>query len=76
MNHNIQLFIHDSFFDSFSALPKQIQKRTRELLKEFKENPTSSAINYEKISSFKDQTLRTIRVNDKYRAIVQAPEKR
>ena len=75
MNHNIQLFIHDSFFDSFSALPKQIQKRTRELLKEFKENPTSSAINYEKISSFKDQTLRTIRVNDKYRAIVQAPEK-
>jgi len=75
MNHTIQLFIHDSFFDSFSALPKQIQKRTRELLKEFKENPTSSAINYEKISIFKDQSLRTIRVNDKYRAIVQAPDK-
>lgn len=75
MNHNIQLFIHDSFFDSFASLPKHIQKRTRELLKEFKENPTSSAINYEKISSFADQSLRTIRVNDKYRAIVQAPEK-
>lgn len=73
MAPSIQLFIHDSFFDSFSALPKQIQKRTRELLKKFKENPTSSAINYEKIASFKDQSLRTVRVTDKYRAIVQAP---
>jgi superfamily I DNA/RNA helicase/mRNA-degrading endonuclease RelE of RelBE toxin-antitoxin system len=74
MISNIQLFIHDSFFDAFSVLPKQIQKRTRELLKKFKENPESSAINYEKISSFKDQSLRTVRVSDKYRAIVKAPE--
>lgn len=75
MNHNIQLFIHDSFFDSFSALPKQIQKKTREFLKKFKENPTSSAINYEKIINFVDQSLRTVRIDNKYRAIVQAPEK-
>jgi mRNA-degrading endonuclease RelE of RelBE toxin-antitoxin system len=75
MNHDIQLFIHDSFFDSFSSLPKHIQKQTRDLLKKFRENPTSSAINYEKISSFADQSLRTVRVTDKYRAIVQAPEK-
>ena len=75
MNHTIQLFIHDSFFDSFSALPKQIQKKTREFLKKFKENPTSSAINYEKIISFVDQSLRTVRIDGKYRAIVQAPDK-
>ena len=75
MNHNIQLFIHDSFFDSFSALPKQIQKKTREFLKKFKENPTSAAINYEKIINFVDQSLRTVRIDNKYRAIVQAPEK-
>lgn len=74
MNHNIQLFIHDSFFDSFSTLPKQIQKKTREFLKKFKENPTSSAINYEKIVSFIDKSLRTVRIDNKYRAIVQAPE--
>jgi mRNA-degrading endonuclease RelE of RelBE toxin-antitoxin system len=73
MSSNIQLFIHDSFFDAFSVLPKQIQKRTRELLKKFKENPESPAINYEKISAFKDQSLRTVRVSDKYRAIVKAP---
>lgn len=75
MNHNIQLFIHDSFFDSFSTLPKQIQKKTREFLKKFKENPTSAAINYEKIINFVDQSLRTVRIDNKYRAIVQAPEK-
>lgn len=75
MTHNIQLFIHDSFFDSFSVLPKQIQKKTREFLKKFKENPTSSAINLEKILDFVDQSLRTVRIDGKYRAIVQAPEK-
>ena len=74
MDHKIQLFIHDSFFDSFSTLPKQIQKKTREFLKKFKENPTSAAINLEKITNFVDQSLRTVRIGDKYRAIVQAPE--
>ncbi len=75
MNHDIQLFIHDSFFDAFAALPRQIQKKTRDFLRKFKENPTSSAINYEKIKVFKDQSLRTVRIDSNYRAIVQAPEK-
>lgn len=75
MNHDIQLFIHDSFFDSFSDLPRQIQKKTREFLKKFKENPTSPAINYEKIITFIDQSLRTVRIDLKYRAIVQTSDK-
>lgn len=74
MSVNINLVLHDSFLDSFSKIPKKIQKKTRELMKKFRENPTSSAINYEKISSFKDQSLRTIRVDDKYRAIIQSPK--
>lgn len=74
MNHKIKLFIHDSFFDAFAQLPKGIQKKTREFTKKFRENPTSDAINYEKISTFKDQSLRTVRIDQKYRAIVRAPE--
>lgn len=74
MNHKIKLFIHDSFFDAFAKLPKKLQKKTREFTKKFRENPTSDAINYEKISTFKDQSLRTVRVDQKYRAIVRAPE--
>lgn len=67
------MFIHESFFDSFSRLSKQMQKKTREFLKKFKENPHGLTFNYEKIQSFKDQSLRTVRVDGKYRAIVQAP---
>lgn len=74
MKANISLFIHDSFFDSFSELPKAIQKKTREFMRKFQEDPTSSAINYEKISTFADQSLRTVRIDQKYRAIVQAPQ--
>ncbi|WP_271769134.1 UvrD-helicase domain-containing protein [Aquimarina algiphila] len=43
-------------------------------MKKFKEDPKSSAINYEKISTFRDQSLRTVRIDQKYRAIIQAPE--
>jgi superfamily I DNA/RNA helicase len=43
-------------------------------MKKFKEDPKSSAINYEKINTFKDQSLRTVRIDQKYRAIIQAPE--
>ena len=74
MNHKIKLFIHDSFFDAFAKLPKKIQKKTREFTKKFREDPTSDAINYEKISTFKDQSLRTVRVDLKYRAVLRAPE--
>lgn len=73
MNHNIKLYLHDSFLDALGTLPKQIRKKTRELMKKFRENPTSSAINYEKINTFKDKNLRTIRVDKKYRAIIKAP---
>lgn len=75
MKQKIKLFIHDNFFEAFADLPKQIQKKTREFMRKFREDPTSSAINYEKIISFADQSLRTVRIDQKYRAIVKAPEK-
>jgi mRNA-degrading endonuclease RelE of RelBE toxin-antitoxin system len=74
MTLQVKLFIHDSFFDAFSSLPKVIQKKTREFMKKFKQDPTSPAINYEKIAVFTDQSLRTVRIDQKYRAIIQAPK--
>ncbi len=70
----MKLFIYDEFFDAFAQLPKKIQKKTREFLKKFRKDPTSSAINYEKISTFKDQQLRTVRIDQTYRAIVHQPK--
>jgi mRNA-degrading endonuclease RelE of RelBE toxin-antitoxin system len=74
MSQQVTLFMHDSFMDSFSNLPKKIQKKTREFMKKFKEDPTSSGINYEKIATFTDQSLRTVRIDQKYRAIIQQPQ--
>ncbi len=74
MNHTVKLYMHDSFLDAFANLPKKMQKRTREFMKKFKLDPTSSAINYEKIVIFKDKSLRTVRISGKYRAIIKAPK--
>lgn len=69
----VKLFLYDKFFDAFSEMPRNIQKKTRDFMKKFKENPKSSAINYEKISTFKDPQLRTVRIDLTYRAIVHEP---
>lgn len=66
----MRLFISDNCWDEIIALPKRIQTRVKEFQKKFKENPYSHNINLEKISTFKDSSLRTARVNDEYRAII------
>lgn len=66
----MRLLIGDKFFESFIRLPKKIQKKTVEFQNKFKENRKSAAINLESISTFKDQSLRTARIDQKYRAII------
>jgi len=66
----MRLLIGDKFFDSFIQLPKRIQKKVVEFQDKFKENRKSAAINLESISTFKDQSLRTARIDQKYRAII------
>ncbi len=74
MSTHINLFIYDKFFDAFAKLPQAVQKKTREFMKKFRENPYSSAINYEKINTFKDPNLRTVRIDQSYRAIIHSPK--
>lgn len=74
MATHINLFIYDRFFDAFAKLPQVVQKKTREFMKKFRENPYSNAINYEKINTFKDPYLRTVRIDQTYRAIIHAPK--
>lgn len=66
----MRLLIGDKFFDSFIQLPKRIQKKVIDFQEKFVQNRRSSAINLESISTFKDQSLRTARVDQKYRAII------
>ncbi|MDE5663369.1 MAG: AAA family ATPase [Muribaculaceae bacterium] len=66
----MRLFISDNCWDEIIDLPKKIQARVKDFQRKFKENPYSHNINLEKITQFKDQSLRTARINDEYRAII------
>lgn len=60
---NVKVAIASDFLNAFSAIPKKQQGKVLEFITKFRNNPTSSGINYEKISSFKDQTLRSVRID-------------
>lgn len=71
----MKLLFYDKFFESLINLPKGSQKKVIEFQKKFRENSKSSGIHLEPISTFKDQSLRSARVDQTYRAIIKAPEK-
>lgn len=66
----MRLMIGDQFFESFIKLPRGVQKKVIDFQKKFSENRHSHAINLESIATFKDPSLRTARVDLKYRAII------
>ena len=70
----MKLLFYDKFFDSLINLPKGVQKKVVEFQKKFRENSKSAGIHLEPISTFKDKSLRSARVDQTYRAIIKAPE--
>lgn len=70
----MKLLFYDKFFDSLINLPKGVQKKVIEFQKKFRENSKSSGIHLEPISTFKDPSLRSARVDQTYRAIIKVPE--
>lgn len=65
--------IADSFFEAFEAIPRKVQRKVREFLTRFREDPRSRSINYEPVQSV-DPHVRTVRIGDDYRGIVLHPE--
>ena len=70
----MKLFIHDKCLEKLFELPKATSKKVLEFQKKFRENSKSEAIHLEPIKIFKDQSLRTARIDQKYRAIIRVPE--
>jgi mRNA-degrading endonuclease RelE of RelBE toxin-antitoxin system len=66
----MRLFLSDSFFDKLIELPKTVQQNVRTFQKKFRENSQSSSIHLEKITQFRDSSLRSARVDGAYRAIL------
>ncbi len=73
-NEGIKVAISSEFMSAFAAIPKKMQGKVLEFIARFRNNPTSSSINYEKIVEFKDQTLRSVRIDQTYRGIVKKPD--
>lgn len=67
----MKLFIYDKFWDAFLNINKGTQSKITEFISKFRTNSKSSALNLESISTFKDQSLRTARVDQKYRAVLK-----
>lgn len=67
----MKLFIYDKFWDAFLKINKGTQSKVTDFISKFRNNSKSAAINLESISTFKDQSLRTARIDQKYRAILK-----
>lgn len=70
----IKVGISTDFLKSYSKISKAKQARVREFIEKFKGDPTSPGLNYEKINNAVDPNLRSLRINQQYRAIVLKPE--
>ncbi|MBR1434947.1 MAG: DNA helicase UvrD, partial [Bacteroidales bacterium] len=66
----MKLFLGDKCWDKIFDLPRAVQLKVRDFQRKFKENPYSPAINFEKIADFENDSLRTARIDDAYRAII------
>ncbi len=67
--------IFEGFLDAFARLPRAQQKKVSKFLRLFRSNPTARSIHYESIAAFRDPNLRTVRIDDAYRAVVLKPSR-
>lgn len=61
------------FLDAYARIPRAQQKKVREFTEKFKANPKSPGIHYEKIHDVRGDKVRTVRIDQKYRAVVLCP---
>lgn len=67
--------ISSEFFTSVLNLPKVQQEKAAKFMEQFRIDPKSPGINYETIKAARDKNLRSVRIDQAYRAIILAPEK-
>jgi superfamily I DNA/RNA helicase len=65
--------IASEFLDAFARIPRAQQRKVREFTEKFRTNPKGPGINYEKIHGVKDNKVRTVRIDQKYRAVILHP---
>jgi superfamily I DNA/RNA helicase len=71
----VKVAMSDDFLRSFAAIPRDRQQAVIKFLGQFRQNPTSPGINYEKIRDAADPSMRSVRIDQNYRGIVLKPDK-
>lgn len=71
----IKVAISSDFFSSVLKLPKAQQDKAVKFMEQFRYDPKSPGINYEIIKAARDKNLRSVRIDQTYRAIVLTPQK-
>lgn len=72
---SVKVAMSDDFFRSFADIPRDRQQAVIKFLSQFRQNPTSPGINYEKIRQAADPAMRSVRIDQNYRGIVLKPDK-
>jgi superfamily I DNA/RNA helicase len=73
--NTFRVAIFDEFLDGFAKIPRAQQKKVSRFMRKFRSDPTNPSINYERISSFRDPNMRTVRIDQAYRAVILKPSR-
>ena len=66
----MRLFLSETCFEPLFALPKKIQTKVVNFQKKFRECTTANGMHLEPIAQFNDDSMRTARIDDNYRAVI------
>ena len=70
----VTIAVSADFFTAFAALPRQEQGKVMAFVAKFRENPTRTGFNYEKLYNARDKRVRSVRIDDAIRCILLKPE--
>ena len=70
-----KMAMSSDFLDAFARLPRAQQRGVRSLVAKFNADPAASGLNYEKIHAARDPAMRSLRIDQGYRAIVLKPDR-
>lgn len=73
--HSVQVAMSADFLHGYSKLAKQYQRGVRAWIDKFRADPRSASIAYKTPKGMRDPKVRSVRINQKYRAIVIHPPK-
>lgn len=72
--NGVSIACAETYFTACKKLPPQVLRDEITFREKFMKDPTARGLNYERIAAA-DDTLRSVRVNGSYRAIVKTPSK-